>query len=71
MAVGNGVMGQLCLCSMRHSAAIRGKRARRLFQGRTKGVVWHHSSVNLVDGREPRTGSGLISPADAEDHRGG
>jgi hypothetical protein len=46
-AGGGGIHGKCC-CSHSHSAAIRGKRARRLEKERTMGVVWRHASVNLV-----------------------
>lgn len=36
------------LCSMNHPAFC-GERARRTFQERKMGVLWHHSSVNLVE----------------------
>jgi len=55
------------LCSTSHPATVRGERARRLFQERGDGVLWHHSSVNLVKSRDHRTGRGVISPAKAED----
>jgi hypothetical protein len=33
---------------MGHPAVIRGERAGRTFGERTMGVLWRHSSVNLV-----------------------
>ena len=39
------------LCSMGHPAASRGERARRFLAERAMGVLWHHSSVNLVEPR--------------------
>jgi hypothetical protein len=36
------------LCSMGHPATVRGERAGRFFSKRTMGVLWRHSSVNLV-----------------------
>ena len=36
------------LCSMDHPAPLREERAGRTFGERTMGVLWHHSSVNLV-----------------------
>ena len=51
-----GRMSEKRLCSMGHPAAVRGERARRFFAERTMGVLWRHSSVNLV---EPRS----IAPA--------
>jgi hypothetical protein len=52
---------------MSHSATIRGKRACRHLEGRTKGVLWHHASVNLVVGHDLALGRGAYSPANAED----
>jgi hypothetical protein len=51
-----GELLDFCLCSMRHPATVRGER--RFIEDRTKGVLWHHSSVNLV---EPRA----VAPAAA------
>lgn len=47
-------------------ATVRGKRTRRLLEERTKGVLWIHASVNLV---EPRTiaSAAAVSPARAGD----
>jgi len=56
---------------MSHSAAIRGKHACRLFQGRAKGVLWRHSSVNLVKPRHIALGRAKYSSANAEDRHGG
>ena len=39
------------LCSMGHPAPLRGERASRTLAERTMGVLWHHSSVNLVEPR--------------------
>src|SRR5438270_9083104 len=39
------------LCSMGHPAIVRGERAGRAVMERTLGVLWHHSSVNLVEPR--------------------
>jgi hypothetical protein len=36
------------LCSMGHPAAVHGERASRTLMERVMGVLWHHSSVNLV-----------------------
>jgi hypothetical protein len=36
---------------MDHPAAVRGERAGRFFGKRTMGVLWRHSSVNLVESR--------------------
>jgi len=41
---------------MGHPATVSGERAGRTFGERTMGVLWYHSSVNLV---EPRS----IAPA--------
>jgi hypothetical protein len=43
-----GVLDQ-CFCSVRHPATVRGER--RLIEEWTKGVLWRHSSVNLVEPR--------------------
>jgi hypothetical protein len=45
-----GISGKR-LCSMGHPAAFRRERAGRFFGKRTMGVLWHHSSVNLVESR--------------------
>jgi hypothetical protein len=49
------------LCSMDHPATLCGERAGRTIVERTLGVLWRHSSVNLV---EPRSialaGSNLL-----------
>jgi hypothetical protein len=44
-------MNEKRLCSMNHPATSRGERARRFFAERTLGVLWCHSSVNLVGPR--------------------
>jgi hypothetical protein len=46
-----GRMNGKCLCSMGHPAALREERAGRFFGKRTMGVLWRHSSVNLVEPR--------------------
>jgi hypothetical protein len=46
---GEGRMNGKRLCSMGHSVPQRGERARRTFMERTMGVLWLHSSVNLVE----------------------
>src|SRR6185369_16125499 len=56
LRVGEGRIGDKWLCSMDHPAALCRERACRTFRERTMGVLWHHSSVNLV---EPRS----IAPA--------
>jgi len=45
------VMNGKRLCSMDHPASSCGERAGRGFQQRTMGVLWRHSSVNLVKPR--------------------
>jgi hypothetical protein len=42
------VMNGKRFCSMGHPAVVRGERACRTFGERTMGVLWRHSSVNLV-----------------------
>jgi hypothetical protein len=46
-----GGMNGKRFCSMDHPAAICGERAGRTFRERTMGVLWRHSSVNLVEPR--------------------
>jgi hypothetical protein len=46
-----GRMNGKRLCSIGHPAALREERAGRFFGKRTMGVLWHHSSVNLVESR--------------------
>jgi hypothetical protein len=48
-------MNEKRLCSMGHPASWSGERASRFFAERSVGVLWHHSSVNLV-GPVYRTG---------------
>jgi hypothetical protein len=48
---GEGRISEKRLCSMGHPAAICGERAGRFFGKRTMGVLWRHSSVNLVEPR--------------------
>jgi len=43
-----GVMNGRRFCSMCHPAVVRGERACRTFGERTMGVLWRHSSVDLV-----------------------
>jgi hypothetical protein len=59
-AVGGGRMNEKCLCSMGHPAASRGGRTRRFLAERTMGVLWHHSSVNLVEPRSIALAAALI-----------
>jgi hypothetical protein len=51
LATGEGMMNEKRLCSVDHPAASYGERARRFLAERTMGVLWHHSSVNLVEPR--------------------
>ena len=44
-------MNEKRLCSKRHPAVVRGERAGRTIRERTMGVLWRHSSVNLVEPR--------------------
>src|SRR4051812_32058959 len=46
-----GRMNGKRLCSVGHPAAVRRERAGRSFGERTMGVLWRHSSVNLVEPR--------------------
>jgi hypothetical protein len=46
-----GRMNEKRLCSMDHPASWSGERASRFFAERSVGVLWHHSSVNLVGPR--------------------
>ena len=39
------------LCSMIHPATLREERASRFLSERAMGVLWRHSSVNLVESR--------------------
>jgi hypothetical protein len=50
-AAGDGRMSGKRLCSTSHPATVHGERSRRLFHERTKGILWRHSSFNLVDPR--------------------
>jgi len=74
LASREGRMNGKRLCSMNHPAAWHGERALRFFAERTLGVLWRHSSVNLVRPRSiaragpimlrrmPKTGMGLALP---------
>jgi hypothetical protein len=55
---------------MGHSAMLRGERAGRFLSERTMGVLWRHSSVNLVEPRSIALAA-AASPAKAEDRKGG
>jgi hypothetical protein len=46
-----GRMSGKRLCSVGHPAQFRGERAGRFLNKRTMGVLWRHSSVNLVKPR--------------------
>ena len=54
------------LCSMSHPANLRGERASRRLAERAMGVLWNHSSVNLVEPRSIALAA-AASPAVAED----
>jgi hypothetical protein len=58
------------LCSMGHSAMPRRERASRFLSERAMGVLWCHSSVNLVEPRSIALAA-AASPAKAEDRKGG
>jgi hypothetical protein len=45
----DGRMTEKRVCSLRHPAPVRGER--RFLEKRTKGVLWRHSSFNLVEPR--------------------
>jgi hypothetical protein len=72
-AAGDGRIGEKRFCSNVHLAPIREKRIDRFMSERTKGVLWRHSSVNLVEpspshwrrhefpGAMPKIKSGLAS----------
>jgi hypothetical protein len=47
LAGGEGGMAEKRVCSARHPAPLR--RERRFIEERTKGVLWRHSSFNLVE----------------------
>jgi hypothetical protein len=65
-----GRMNGKCLCSMSHPARVRGERARRFVSERAMGVLWRHSNVNLVEPRSIALAA-AVSPAKAEDYKGG
>jgi hypothetical protein len=48
------------LCSMGHPTPQRGERARRTVKERAMGVLWLHSSVNLVEPRSIALAAALI-----------
>jgi hypothetical protein len=62
LASGENRMNGKRLCSMGHPANLRGERARRFLSERTMGVLWGHSSVNLVEPRSIALAAAL-SPA--------
>jgi hypothetical protein len=45
----DGKMTGKRVCSVRHPATVRGER--RIIKERMKGVLWRHSSFNLVEPR--------------------
>jgi hypothetical protein len=45
----DGAMTEKRVCSIRHPAAVR--RGRRFTEERMKGILWRHSSINLVEPR--------------------
>jgi hypothetical protein len=49
LAGSDGTMTGKRVCSGRHAAAVRGER--RFIEERMKGVIWRHSSFNLVEPR--------------------
>jgi hypothetical protein len=51
LASREGRMNGKRLCSISHPAIIRRERAGRFLSERTMGVLWTHSSVNLVEPR--------------------
>jgi hypothetical protein len=50
-AAGETRMNGKCFCSTSHPAITRGERTRRCCSERARSVLWHHSSVNLVEPR--------------------
>jgi hypothetical protein len=66
-----GRMNGKRLRSMNHPAMLYGERAGRTLMERAMGVLWRHSSVNLVDLASRRTGRGMESRLIAEDQSGG
>jgi len=59
------------LCSIGHPASSCEERAGRTFRERTMGVLWRHSSVNLVKPQSIALAAARISPAAAEDRNCG
>jgi hypothetical protein len=51
LRLAEGRMSEKRLCSMGHPAAVCGERAGRTLKERARGVLWRHSSVNLVEPR--------------------
>jgi hypothetical protein len=68
---GKGGMNGKRLCSMDHPAGLGGERASRTFRERTMGVLWRHSSVNLVKPPSIALAAARMSPAAAEDRNRG
>jgi hypothetical protein len=52
LADGDGGVNGKRFCSMSHPATVRRECTRRLCEERAKGVLWIHSSVNLVEPRD-------------------
>jgi hypothetical protein len=50
-AAGDGEMTGLRFCSMGHSSAVHGECVRRFQEERAKGILWLHSSFDLVEPR--------------------
>jgi hypothetical protein len=51
LACGDGGIAEKRLCSNGHFATVREERIRRFTEERARNVLWHHSSVNLVEPR--------------------
>jgi hypothetical protein len=49
LAAGDGEMTGLRFCSMGHSSAVHGECVRRSSEERSKGILWRHSSFDLVE----------------------
>jgi hypothetical protein len=56
-----GRMNKKCFCSMDHSAASSGERAGRTSWERAMGVLWRHSSFNLVEPQSIALAAALAS----------
>jgi len=64
---GKGGMNGKRVCSMDHPASLGGERAGRTIWERTMGVLWRHSSVNLVKPPAIARAAARDSPAAARD----